>query len=148
MKLETIRLQELMQAGLKLVEADIARKNITLVRNLEYSGEVTLDIEKMIRVFYNLASNAADAMPNGGSLTVSARKQNGSLLIEFTDTGSGIPEELRAKIFEPFVTYGKKHGTGLGLSIVKKIIDDHKGKIEAESEVHKGTTIRMILPLP
>jgi K+-sensing histidine kinase KdpD len=148
MKPETIRLEELMQAGLKLVEADIARKNITLVRNLEYSGEVTLDIEKMIRVFYNLASNAADAMPNGGALTVSARKQNGSLLIEFTDTGSGIPEELRAKVFEPFVTYGKKHGTGLGLSIVKKIIDDHQGKIEVESEVHKGTTIRMILPLP
>jgi signal transduction histidine kinase len=57
-----------------------------------------------------------------------------------------MPEEVKRKIFEPFVTYGKKHGTGLGMSIVKKVVDDHKGKIEIESEMGKGTTIRIMLP--
>jgi len=51
------------------------------------------------------------------------------------------------KIFEPFMTYGKSHGTGLGMAIVKKIIDDHKGRIEIESEPLKGTTVRLFLPL-
>ena len=57
-----------------------------------------------------------------------------------------MPEEVKRRIFEPFVTYGKKHGTGLGMSIVKKVIDDHKGKIEIDSELGKGTTIRMMFP--
>lgn len=58
-----------------------------------------------------------------------------------------MPEEVKKRIFEPFMTYGKKHGTGLGMAIVKKVIDDHKGRIEIESEMGKGTTIRILLPI-
>jgi signal transduction histidine kinase len=100
----------------------------------------------MVRVFYNIASNARDAMPQGGSLTVVTEPSNGFVKIEFTDSGSGMPEEVKRKIFEPFMTYGKKHGTGLGMAIVKKVIDDHKGRIEIDSELGKGTTIRIFLP--
>ena len=72
---------------------------------------------------------------------------DGHLLVEFEDTGSGMPEEIRKTIFEPFVTYGKKHGTGLGMAIVKKIIDDHHGDINIESQIGKGTKMVISLPL-
>jgi signal transduction histidine kinase len=97
-------------------------------------------------VFYNIASNARDAMPQGGSLTVTTIEENDCVRIDFTDTGTGMPEEVKKRIFEPFMTYGKKHGTGLGMSIVKKVIDDHNGKIEINSVMGKGTTITIYLP--
>ena len=145
--LEEVPLGEMMEGVLTFVETDLAKRQISVVRRLYYNGDCVLDIEKMVRVFYNLASNAADAMQQGGVLTISTAKINGELVITFTDTGIGIPEEIRPKVFEPFYTYGKRHGTGLGLAIVKKIIDDHKGRIEIESELNKGTSIRLRLPL-
>ena len=106
-----------------------------------------LDQDKIIRVFYNIASNAADAMPNGGAITVTTEEIGGMVKVDFKDTGTGMPEEVKRRIFEPFVTFGKKHGTGLGMAIVKKVMDDHKGKIEIETEMGKGTTIRLMFPL-
>jgi K+-sensing histidine kinase KdpD len=137
---------ETMGAVLDFIEKDLSKNNVQLVRNTQYQGQVKMDQDKMVRVFYNLASNARDAMPQGGSLTVSTEPSNGYVKIEFKDSGTGMPEEVRKKIFEPFMTYGKKHGTGLGMAIVKKVIDDHQGKIEIESEMGKGTTIRILLP--
>jgi signal transduction histidine kinase len=67
--------------------------------------------------------------------------------MQFTDTGKGMPEEVKKKLFEPFVTYGKKHGTGLGMAITKKIVNEHKGDIFVESELGKGTTITIKLPI-
>ena len=82
-----------------------------------------------------------------GTLTVTTIEQNGFVRIDFTDTGIGMPEDVKKRIFEPFMTYGKKHGTGLGMSIVKKVIDDHNGKIEINSIMGKGTTITIYLPI-
>ncbi|MEK7671230.1 MAG: ATP-binding protein, partial [Bacteroidota bacterium] len=87
------------------------------------------------------------AMLNGGTLTLQIQKKTGQVAFAFTDTGMGMPEEVRLKVFEPFFTRGKQHGTGLGLAIVKKIVDDHNGSIEINTEVGKGTTVRIILPL-
>ena len=100
-----------------------------------------------MRVFYNLATNASDAMPQGGTLSVSVDKREYTVVIEFSDTGIGMPADVRARVFEPFVTHGKRYGTGLGMAIVKKVIDDHRGTIEVESEEGKGTTVRLLLPL-
>jgi CRP-like cAMP-binding protein len=127
---EEIEITELMEGTLGFIE-----------------GKAKLDVEKMVRVFYNLASNAADAMPDGGTLTVSTRRQDHQLAIEFTDSGQGMPPDIRARVFEPFFTYGKKHGTGLGMAIVKKIMDDHRGNVEIDSEIGKGTTIRLLFSL-
>jgi signal transduction histidine kinase len=138
---------EVMTGVLDFIEKDLEKNNVKLLRKAEFKGVVKLDQDKMVRVFYNLASNARDAMPQGGSLTVSTSQEKEFVKIEFTDSGTGMPDEVKKKIFEPFMTFGKKHGTGLGMSIVKKIIDDHKGKIEIESEVGKGTTIRILLPV-
>ncbi|MCX6134740.1 MAG: ATP-binding protein [Ignavibacteriales bacterium] len=138
---------ETMGAVLDFIEKDLSKNNVQLVRDTQFQGQIKMDQDKMVRVFYNLASNARDAMPQGGALTVSTAPSNGYVKIEFKDSGTGMPEEVRKRIFEPFMTYGKKHGTGLGMSIVKKVIDDHQGKIEIDSEMGKGTTIRILLPV-
>ena len=145
--LETVPLEDVMEGALAFIEKDLLKRNVTVVRDFQYSGECTMDVEKMVRVFYNLAGNAADAMKDGGTLTIRTEKRDGTLAIAFTDTGCGIPDEIRSKILEPFFTYGKRHGTGLGLAIVKKIVDDHHGKLEIESVVNQGTTFRLIIPI-
>ena len=146
--LEEIDLQEMMEGSLAFIEKDLSKRNVTVVQKFDFAGTCMIDVEKMVRVFYNLAGNAADAMPEGGTLTVTTERKDQTLIIGFADTGQGMPPEIRSRVFEPFFTYGKKHGTGLGLAIVRKIIDDHHGKIEIESEVNKGTSIRLLLPLP
>ncbi len=138
---------EVMDSVLNFISSDLEKNNVSLVRKVEFKGKMKMDQDKVVRVFYNIASNARDAMPEGGSLTVSTVEENGFVKIEFTDSGTGMPEEVKKRIFEPFVTHGKKHGTGLGMAIVKKVIDDHQGKIEIDSEIGKGTTIRIYLPM-
>ncbi|MFA6541525.1 MAG: ATP-binding protein [Bacteroidota bacterium] len=144
--MEEVDFGPVMEGVLMFIEKDLTKANVKLEQKLQFAGKVQLDQDKIIRVFYNIASNARDAMPNGGTLTVTTEESGGMVKIEFTDTGTGMPEEVKRKIFEPFVTYGKKHGTGLGMAIVKKVIDDHKGRIEIDSELGKGTTIRLMLP--
>lgn len=136
-----------MESVLQFIEKDLNKNNVQLERDAKFEGKLKLDQDKVVRVFYNIASNARDAMPNGGTLKVKTEKSDGFVKITFTDTGSGMPEEVKKRLFEPFMTYGKKHGTGLGMAIVKKVIDDHKGKIEIDSELGKGTTIRIYFPL-
>ncbi len=138
---------EVMDGVLTFIENDLTKNNIQLIKNPKFKGKVMLDQDKMVRVFYNIASNARDAMPNGGSLTVTTEQDDGYVRTDFKDTGTGMPDEVKKRIFEPFMTYGKKHGTGLGMAIVKKVIDDHKGKIEIDSEMGKGTTIKISLPI-
>jgi len=145
--LEQVELGEVMENLFAFIEKDLSKRHITVIRRFEYTGTCTLDLDKVSRVFYNLASNAADAMESGGTLTVSTRSLNDQLIIEFSDTGKGIPDEIRARVFQPFFTSGKKHGTGLGLAIVKRILDDHHGKVELESQPNKGTTFRLFFPL-
>jgi K+-sensing histidine kinase KdpD len=132
---------------LMIIERDLERRQLEMEKKIKFSGNVVLDPDKMFRVFYNIASNAADAMPRGGKLFVNVFREKNNLVMEFKDKGCGMPAEVRERIFEPFFTHGKKHGTGLGMSIVKKIMDDHKGKIKIESREGKGTTIQLYLPL-
>jgi signal transduction histidine kinase len=148
MHIVTVSLGDTMNDVLNFLELELSRKNVALSRSLGYNGPVSMDVEKMIRVFYNLATNAVDAMPKGGSLLVETSRIGDDIHIVFTDTGEGMPEEVRSRMFEPFFTHGKKHGTGLGLAIVKKIVEDHKGSIEVKSEAQKGTTFDIRLPAP
>jgi signal transduction histidine kinase len=109
------------------------------------------DSGKIIQVLTNLISNSIKFTPQGGSVTVSILRQGDELLMRVRDTGLGIPKEDLPKIFERFYRVprpGKEiKGTGLGLSIVRKIVDLHHGRIEVESEVDKGTTFTIYLPL-
>jgi len=142
-----LEFSSVMEGVLNFIEKDLEKNNVKLIRHAQFHGTVRMDQEKMVRVFYNIASNARDAMPDGGTLSVCTSEDNGFVRIDFADTGTGMPEEVKKRIFEPFMTFGKKHGTGLGMAIVKKVIDDHKGRIAIDSEMGKGTTIRIFLPV-
>jgi two-component system sensor histidine kinase PilS (NtrC family) len=97
-----------------------------------------VDGDRMKQVFWNLAENAIQAMPNGGRLSVSVREQGQDWQVSFADTGHGIPASQLEKIFEPFQS-GYKSGTGLGLAIVYQILQAHGAKIQVVSELEKGT---------
>ena len=147
LNIQEVSFIEVIDGLVQFIRLDFDKKKISLVNNNNYHGNVKIDSEKILRVFYNIAGNAADAMPKGGTLTINSTQKESYLLVEFSDTGIGMPVEVKDKIFEPFMTYGKKVGTGLGMAITKKIVEDHKGKIEVDSILGKGTTIRIFLPL-
>ncbi|MBI3454249.1 MAG: response regulator [Candidatus Rokubacteria bacterium] len=96
-------------------------------------------------VLMNLVLNAVDAMPRGGTIRLETRQQAGWAVLAVSDTGTGIPDDLRRRIFEPFFTT-KETGTGLGLSIVSGIISSYGGTIDVESELGRGTTFTIRFP--
>ncbi len=122
-------------------------ENVQLSQDIDSdSTEVAVDAEQIQQVLANVIANAVQAMPEGGRLTISARVKKGFLELEVTDTGSGIADENKDKIFEPLFTT-KAKGIGLGLAVSKSIIDRHGGQIEARSAVDRGTTFTIRLPL-
>jgi two-component system sensor kinase FixL len=105
---------------------------------------VRVDIDKMKQVILNLAKNAVEAMPNGGNLLFAGSTDTKAVILEVTDTGAGIPGEV--DVFEPFFTT-KSFGTGIGMTIVRQILAAHGGGISYTSQVGKGTTFNIQLPL-
>jgi PAS domain S-box-containing protein len=97
-------------------------------------------------VFVNLIVNAVDAMPNGGNLKICCQRDGDRIKLRFADTGVGMKEEVRERIFEPFYTTKGVHGTGLGLAVSYGIIERHEGTITVESQIGKGTTFHINLP--
>jgi signal transduction histidine kinase len=124
-------------------------KGVTLQIDAGFRGAAYFDEQKMLRVVHNIARNAAQAMPNGGTFRIATRTDGDLLVLEFADTGSGIPAEMEGRLFELFATSGKKDGTGLGLAIVKKIVDEHHGKISYTSKRGEGsgTTFTITIPI-
>jgi signal transduction histidine kinase len=108
--------------------------------------QLTLDEARFSRCLANIIKNAKEALGDEGTITIEFRQGGPNLEVSISDTGAGIPESIRSRIFEPFVTYGKKHGTGLGMAIAKSTIDAHGGRIWLESEIGKGTTFHVVMP--
>jgi PAS domain S-box-containing protein len=123
-----------------LPPADGVRINLQ-IPNLQ----VMADPHLLHRVFANLILNAMQAMPGGGKLNVSAFS-DGAIAVCVSDTGTGIQEDFKEKLFKPLFT-GKAKGTGLGLAVVKRIVEAHNGEIIVESEVGKGSTFTVKLPI-
>ncbi len=119
---------------------------IQIVNHVLEETWVRVDADKMMRVFINLIKNAIDAMPEKGTLEIRSCQIGENVEIAFADTGIGIPDEVLPKIFAPLVTT-KAQGMGFGLAICKRIVDSHGGKIAVKTEVNKGTTFTIILPI-
>jgi signal transduction histidine kinase len=127
------------------LHAAVAGRNIDFKVDAKYDGIAFFDEQKLLRVFHNLARNAVEAMPEGGTLVLGVEKAGDQLMWSMKDSGPGIPAELRGRLFELFAT-GRTGGTGLGLAIVKKILDDHHGTIAVETGT-TGTNFVLKLPL-
>ncbi len=136
-----------------LGEVVLLTKQFARQQNINVSTEmpdglpaIWADEDRLKQIFVNLISNAIQAMPEGGGLTIAAMARDGFLRISFTDTGIGIAPEEKERIFDPFHTT-RAEGSGLGLSIVHRIVDAHNGFITADSEPGKGSTFTVGLPL-
>jgi PAS domain S-box-containing protein len=129
-------------------------ENDARARGLRYEvtveGDAALytrgNASELREVFVNLVVNAIDAMPAGGRLRLDCRRRGARLRLLFTDTGTGMAEEVRARIFEPFFTTKGVHGTGLGLFVSYGIVERHGGHISAASQPGRGTTFTIDLP--
>lgn len=142
-----IYLQQFMADVRTQLEQEFKDTKIELKVEAAYTGVARFDETKIKRVIYNIARNAIQAMPKGGRFTFSLEKDREELVLTFADTGPGIPEEIADKLFQSFVTAGKKSGTGLGLAIVKTIAEEHSGTVSYRSKPGKGTTFEVRIPV-
>ncbi|NJD55712.1 MAG: PAS domain S-box protein [Nitrospirae bacterium] len=143
LEIHEVDLHGLLRNTLSLLE-NTAQK-IKIKQAFEGTMLVRVDPEAIRQVFWNLGTNAADAMVQGGVLTVSTRDFSDRVSVIFSDTGPGISQQDLSRIFYPFYTT-KEGGTGLGLSIAHRIVEEHRGKLAAESTPGIGTTFEIILP--
>jgi signal transduction histidine kinase len=129
-----------------LVSAKAQVENITIRRSYESLPSLFIDPEFIKTCLYNIILNAFQAMPGGGTISISAKETEHKLELCFEDTGSGISEDKLPRIFDPFFTT-KSTGLGLGLALTKRVIEEHKGKLEIKSTEGRGTTVFVFLPL-
>ena len=152
--MERLRINEIINASLITFAELFREQKINVIEKIDNSiPEVLLDRNQLKQALLNFISNAIDAMPNGGSITISTYIEELNnvtyAVLDVTDSGQGIPDKRMDNIFEPF--YSSKEigeGTGLGLSICKKIIDEHNGLIKVESTLGKGSSFKVLLPVP
>ena len=138
---------EILQRTLTSVQLRPEFKGIQITLVHEGSTQGWFDFKKLDRAFHNLLQNACEAAPaESGSVQIIARGMNNHVDISVTDNGPGIPDSIRADVFQPFVTCGKEGGTGLGLAVVQKIVRDHDGDIKVETTGRDGTTFKVSLP--
>jgi two-component system NtrC family sensor kinase len=148
-KRSPVKINELVEGILLVMEKQMRESNIQVETYFDDTlPEVMASTNQMRQVVLNLLKNAKEAMPKGGLLTVRTSREDRKVRVAIQDTGVGIPEEIRDKIFDAFFTTKQKvKGVGLGLSVCYGIIKDHGGEIKVESEVHKGTTFIIHLPM-
>ena len=120
--------------------------NVTVSFETTEQPLIKAEPSEMREVFVNIILNALDSMPIGGSLHISTKGNGNTVSIGFTDTGTGMTEEIKRRVFEPFFTTKGVSGLGMGLSESYRILERHGGRIEVESELRKGTTFTVVLP--
>lgn len=148
-EMKRVDINQVLENFIEFIERQGTLQKINIMKDFSSHGSKVLAISNQLeQVFLNLITNARDAMPDGGNITVTTKPENRYVEISIADTGHGIPEEKLDKIFEPFFTtkeIGK--GTGLGLSVCKEIVESHGGEISVKSQVGKGTEFIIRLPV-
>ncbi len=127
-----------------LVESEVTERGIAVETSFSSVPPVRLDMDRMKEAFLNIVNNAIQAVGNHGRISAATYASNGHVVVEIRDTGKGITEKDMPFIFDPFYTT-KPTGTGLGLAITRRIVEEHKGRIEVRSRPEEGTTVRVYL---
>lgn len=153
-RMDLADITEAVENPLELMQRDLEKSDIRLVRRFSDVPPIFCDAGQISQVCLNLLTNARDAMlPDGGTLTVEIKRDGPDVLIAFTDTGTGIPPHIMDNLFKPFVTTkgplggGEMAGSGLGLSVSDGIVKNHGGTIDVETELGKGSTFTIRLPI-
>jgi signal transduction histidine kinase len=144
-----IDLNQVIEDGLYFLEARCEKDGIKVIRNFDSQiPEIVADPSQIKQILVNLVVNAVQAMPNGGSLTISTKVSDGFVVFSVADSGTGIGEDLREKIFLPFfTTKDVDEGTGLGLAVVHGIVSSHGGSISIESQPGLGARFDISMPV-
>ncbi len=147
LKKQTCDIGSLISRSVQLVQQEASDQKVAIdVSIAESICQAWIDPDRLIQCFLNLYLNAIQAMPDGGTITITAaQKRDRHIIIGVGDTGSGISTDRLSKIFDPYFTT-KNKGTGLGLAVVHKIIEAHQGRIEVKSNLPRGTQFDLILP--
>lgn len=141
---EAVRLDRAVADVLDLLQRQMTHLKVEVERRIDLPAQVMGDADRLKRAAMNLVLNGAQAMPQGGRLSVALERNDGRVRLAVSDTGAGVAPELRDRIFEPFVT-GKPDGVGLGLALTRRIVEDHGGRIGFETS-DRGSTFWVELP--
>lgn len=144
-EMESSDLRELVTGAVAKMATSAEFQSVRIVQAVPEGLEIALDRYRIHRVLVNLLVNALEAMPNGGTIYISAVSDHGSVLIRVRDTGPGINPEIRGRLFQPFATAGKANGVGLGLASSRQAVIEHGGDMWAESS-HQGACFSFRLP--
>jgi signal transduction histidine kinase len=143
---QAVDLEKLLEKILQFLEPEIQKQGVTATQSFSPSARpLSADPDLLYRAFLNIFLNALQAMPEGGTLSLTVRHHPQEVEVEISDTGSGLSPEALEKAFDPFFTT-KEKGSGLGLAIVKNTIEAHQGRIRLENGAHGGVAVRIVLP--
>lgn len=144
-----ISLNEILNELADRLSSYVKSRNCNISNEFDKDVKVQMDVKEFFQCYNHIIRNACDAMPEGGKIFVSTKisKDKNAVVISIKDEGLGIPDSLLDKLFEPFMTHGKKEGTGLGLTITKKIVESHSGTINVVSNLGEGATFNITLPI-
>ncbi len=140
--LELCRLTDIVEAA----SQSLAHDKVEILWDISPDIEIPLERARMERVFINLLANAIEAMPDGGAIRIKANRSGKVILIDVEDTGPGISQQIRARLFEPFVSAGKKNGLGLGLALSRQTVRAHGGEIWSEAGATAGARFCLRIP--
>ena len=143
---EACRVAEVVRAACELYAAAADAQAVKLEVDVPSDIELPMERSRMERVFGNLVANALEAMPHGGEVRIRARAEADSVIVEVRDSGPGVPAEIAPRLFQPFVSAGKKNGLGLGLALSRQTVLDHGGDLWLASR--SGESARFCVRLP
>ncbi len=144
---QVYKLNEVLDDILDQLAEYVEIRKVKLFKRFETDAEVRMDKNTFYLACFQIAKNACDAMPDGGNIYLITKRENKTLHIEFKDTGKGIGEDIREKIFEPYFSSGKGPAAGLGLAVAEKIIRDHDGSITTGEGLGEGAVFIITLPI-
>lgn len=144
---EDCEIDEWVDEVVAAIAEQAARQGVVVETRLGADRTLPLDTERMRRALLNLLFNALDAMPEGGLVRLETATEGDAVSVRVSDTGPGIAESIRERLFDPFVTSGKTGGSGLGLAVVRKVVEDHGGAVRAGKAEGGGALFELRLPI-